>query len=133
MCNARIHDSQHRFGVDLTSPGFNITPLGVNKHIITLLGVTFFFLFYFNTDWCSSKKPAPARCETVFQSKVTPESHTKRLQLYTIGVKLPENFLECMMCFAKRLYDVKSHELIKYKINFELRVRRTYGSLPLLS
>ena len=82
MCNARIHDSQHRFGVDLTPPGFNITPLGVKKHIISLLGVTFFFLLYFNTNWCcSSKKSAPVRCETVFQS---------------IGVKLPENFLQCI-------------------------------------
>ena len=95
MCNAHIHDSQHRIGVDLTPPGFNITPLGVKKHIISLLGVTFFFLLYFNTNWCcSSKKSAPVRCETVFQSKVTPESYTKRLQLYTIGVKLPENFLQ---------------------------------------
>ena len=38
-----------------------------------------------------------------------------------------------MMCFAKKLYDIQSHGLIKDKINFELKVRRTYGLLHLLS
>ena len=38
-----------------------------------------------------------------------------------------------VMCIAKKLYDIQSHGLIEDKINFELRVRRTYGLLPLLS
>ena len=38
-----------------------------------------------------------------------------------------------MMRFAKKLYDVQSHGLIKDKINFEFRVRRTHGLLRLLS
>ena len=38
-----------------------------------------------------------------------------------------------MMCFAKKFYDIQSHGFMKDNINFELRVRRTYGLLPLLS
>ena len=36
MRNARIHDSQHRLGVDLTPPGFNITPFGVSFYILIM-------------------------------------------------------------------------------------------------
>ena len=37
------------------------------------------------------------------------------------------------MCFTKKFYDIQSHGLIKDQMNFELRVRREYGLLPLLS
>ena len=38
-----------------------------------------------------------------------------------------------MMYFAKTVHGIQSHGLMKDNINFELRVRRTYGLLPLLS
>ena len=49
--------------------------------------------------------------------------------------KLRSHMWHCthMMYFTKKLYDVKSHVFFKYKIDFELRGRRTYGLLPLLS
>ena len=49
--------------------------------------------------------------------------------------KLRSHMWHCthMICFVKKLYNVKSHVFFKYKIDFELRVRRTYGLLPLLS
>ena len=48
--------------------------------------------------------------------------------------KLRSHMSHCthLMCFAKKLYDVKSNVFFKYKIDFELRVRPTYGLLPLL-
>ena len=38
-----------------------------------------------------------------------------------------------MMCFTKKTHDIQYHVLMKDKMNLELRVRRTYGLLPLLS
>ena len=54
--------------------------------------------------WCCSyKKSEPVWCEIVFQSNDTPESYTKRLQLYIIGVKLRENCL-CASGALTRFY-----------------------------
>ena len=38
-----------------------------------------------------------------------------------------------MMCFANKYCDIQSYGFLKVNINFELRVRRTYDLLPLLS